>query len=313
MTEKKTKTKIYFWLKVDKKFFDNIFIKRLKSIQGGYAMTVIYIRLMLESLSSDCILYYEGYFGNLAEELALKLDVSEDDINQTLAYFTKCGLIQIDSDNNASMLQAEAMVQQETNQASYMRNYRKEKKLEKENLTMLDENITTLKSCKTEKELKKEKERDIEKEKEKESKSKSEKEKDIKTEATTSKQKKDIYIDSFDATSEIKNIPKSIEDYLGQDYITKLSDSDFITGLTKYSFNRQADPYEINTLKKRLKDVDRELLQEAYRQASLNGANSLGYITATLNNWEKEGIKNHVDWLEHETRRESREEIDSPF
>lgn len=125
MTEKKSKTKIYFWLKVDKKFFDNIFIKRLKSIQGGYAMTVIYIRLMLESLSSDCILYYEGYFENLAEELALKLDVSEDDINQTLAYFTKCGLIQIDSDNNAYMAQAEAMVEHETNWASYKRNSRK--------------------------------------------------------------------------------------------------------------------------------------------------------------------------------------------
>lgn len=125
MTEKKSKTKIYFWLKVDKKFFDNIFIKRLKTIQGGYAMTVIYIRLMLESLSSDCILYYEGYFENLAEELALKLDVSEDDINQTLAYFTKCGLIQIDSDNNAYMAQAEAMVEHETNWASYKRNSRK--------------------------------------------------------------------------------------------------------------------------------------------------------------------------------------------
>lgn len=154
MTEKKSKTKIYFWLKVDKKFFDNIFIKRLKTIQGGYAMTVIYIRLMLESLSSDCILYYEGYFKNLAEELALKLDVSEDDINQTLAYFTKCGLIQIDSDNNAYMAQAEAMVQQETDQASYMRNYRKQKKLERENLTSLDNNLTLLNSCKTEIEIK---------------------------------------------------------------------------------------------------------------------------------------------------------------
>lgn len=125
MTEKKSKTKIYFWLKVDKKFFDNIFIKRLKTIQGGYAMTVIYIRLMLESLADDCILYYEGYFENLAEELALKLDVSEDDINQTLAYFTKCGLIQIDDANNAYMAQAEAMVEQETNWASYKRNSRK--------------------------------------------------------------------------------------------------------------------------------------------------------------------------------------------
>ena len=88
------KTKIYFWLKVDKKFFDNLFIKRLKNMPGGYTMTVIYIRLMLESLEDDCILYYEGYFDSLVQELALKLDVSEDDINMTVAYFTKCGLIQ---------------------------------------------------------------------------------------------------------------------------------------------------------------------------------------------------------------------------
>jgi len=63
------KTKVYFWLKVDKKFFDNLFIKRLKHMPGGYTMTVIYIRLMLESLEDDCILYYEGYFDNLVQEL----------------------------------------------------------------------------------------------------------------------------------------------------------------------------------------------------------------------------------------------------
>lgn len=154
------KTKVYFWLKVDKKFFDNIFIKKLKNIAGGYTMTVIYIRLMLESLESDCILYYEGYFNDLAEELALKLDVSENDIRMTLSYFTQCGLIQVDSDSNAEMAQAKALVQQETNQAAYMRQYRKEQKEKKNNLTMLSENLTTLTTCKTEIE----KEIDIEKE-----------------------------------------------------------------------------------------------------------------------------------------------------
>lgn len=158
------KTKVYFWLKVDKKFFDNIFIKKLKNIAGGYTMTVIYIRLMLESLESDCILYYEGYFNDLAEELALKLDVSEDDIRMTLSYFTQCGLIQVDSDSNAEMAQAKALVQQETNQAAYMRQYRKEQKEKKNNLTTLSENLTTLTTCKTEIELEIEKDIDIEKE-----------------------------------------------------------------------------------------------------------------------------------------------------
>ena len=120
------KTKIYFWLKVDKKFFDNLFIKRLKNMPGGYTMTVIYIRLMLESLEDDCILYYEGYFDSLVQELALKLDVSEDDINMTVAYFTRCGLIQIDDDGHATLSQARAMVESETNWSKYKREQRKQ-------------------------------------------------------------------------------------------------------------------------------------------------------------------------------------------
>ena len=158
------KTKIYFWLKIDKKFFDNIFIKRLKTVPGGYTMTVIYIRLMLESLESDCILYYEGYFDNLKEELALKLDVSEDDIDMTMAYFTKCGLIQVDEDKNAELPQAKALVQQETNQAAYMREYRKQQREQKENLTMSSDNLTLLTTCKTEIEIEIEKEKELEKE-----------------------------------------------------------------------------------------------------------------------------------------------------
>ena len=147
------KTKIYFWLKIDKKFFDNIFIKRLKTVPGGYTMTVIYIRLMLESLESDCILYYEGYFDNLKEELALKLDVSEDDIDMTMAYFTKCGLIQVDEDKNAELPQAKALVESETNWANYKREQRKKAKLEE-----VQPSLTISNSCPTEIEIEIEKE-----------------------------------------------------------------------------------------------------------------------------------------------------------
>lgn len=157
------KTKVYFWLKIDKKFFDNIFIKRLKTVPGGYTMTVIYIRLMLESLESDCILYYEGYFNNLKEELALKLDVSEDDIDMTMAYFTKCGLIQIDEDKNAELPQAKAMVMSETNWASYKREQRKKGKLEE-----VQPSLTFSNSCPTEIEIEKELELEIEVEVDKE-------------------------------------------------------------------------------------------------------------------------------------------------
>ena len=155
------KTKVYFWLKVDKKFFDNLFIKRLKHMPGGYTMTVIYIRLMLESLEDDCILYYEGYFDNLVQELALKLDVSEDDINMTVAYFTKCGLIQIDDDGHATLSQAKAMVESETNWAKYKRDQRKNS----QNLPKL-ENVQKLEtasnSCPTEIEIEIELDKELE-------------------------------------------------------------------------------------------------------------------------------------------------------
>ncbi|HGK1452943.1 TPA: conserved phage C-terminal domain-containing protein [Streptococcus pneumoniae] len=146
------KTKIYFWLKVDKKFFDNLFIKRLKNMPGGYTMTVIYIRLMLESLEDDCVLYYEGYFDSLVQELALKLDVSEDDINMTLAYFTKCGLIQIDDDGHATLSQAKAMVESETNWAKYKREQRKQAQ-NMARLESVQDSGTDSNSCPTEIEI----------------------------------------------------------------------------------------------------------------------------------------------------------------
>lgn len=149
------KTKIYFWLKVDKKFFDNLFIKRLKNMPGGYTMIVIYIRLMLESLEDDCILYYEGYFDNLVQELALKLDVSEDDINMTVAYFTKCGLIQIDDDGHATLSQAKAMVESETNWAKYKRDQRKNSQ-DIPKLENVQSKETFSNSCPTEIEIEKE-------------------------------------------------------------------------------------------------------------------------------------------------------------
>ena len=159
------KTKIYFWLKVDKKFFDNLFIKRLKNMPGGYTMTVIYIRLMLESLEDDCILYYEGYFDSLVQELALKLDVSEDDINMTVAYFTKCGLIQIDDDGHATLSQAKAMVESETNWAKYKRDQRKNSQ-DLPKLENVQNKKTISNSCPTEIEIEIELDKELEKDKE---------------------------------------------------------------------------------------------------------------------------------------------------
>lgn len=197
------KTKVYFWLKVDKKFFDNLFIKRLKHMPGGYTMTVIYIRLMLESLEDDCILYYEGYFDNLVQELALKLDVSEDDINMTVVYFTKCGLIQIDDDGHATLSQAKAMVESETNWAKYKRDQRKnsQNSPKLENVQKLE---TVSNSCPTEKE----KEIEIDKELELELELKLDKEYIVEQNSPTEQSSEYIFPEWLDENS-IKDLEKT--------------------------------------------------------------------------------------------------------
>ena len=285
------KTKVYFWLKIDKKFFDNIFIKKLKTTPNGYAMTVIYMRLLLESLDSDCVLYYEGYFDNLKDELALKLDVSEEDMEMTIDYFTKCGLIQIDEDKNAELTQAKAMVMSETNWASYKRGQRQNK----ENLDNVQKSWTNSNSCPTE--IESEIESKIESKKE----SKKEIEIELEVESKSKKEKDYIFDFDFDEASPsfvkmaLSNTGYSA-DVMSDEFLIDATDEEFIAGLTYFSFNREPDTYEINTIKKRLNKFDRLLVKEIYKRAGLNGADSVAYITTSLQNLEKENVYTIEDW-----------------
>lgn len=248
----KTKTKVYFWLKFDKKFFDNLFIKRLKSVSGGYAMTVIYIRLMLESLETDCILYYEGYFDNLIQELALKLDVSEDDVSMTIAYFTKCGLIQIDTDGNAKFPQAEALLEQETNWAQYKRKDRKIGQIP----TKLDNVQPMSNQCPTE----------IEKEIEKEIELKQELNLDIKTEVEAENRK----LSSATADKSNFNIFEHYQERIG-----------LLDGFQL----QQLEAYQV------IDGLEPDLIKIAIDKAADNSKRSFGYVNSILKSWAQNGIK----------------------
>lgn len=254
----KTKTKVYFWLKFDKKFFDNLFIKRLKSVSGGYAMTVIYIRLMLESLETDCTLYYEGYFDNLIQELALKLDVSEDDVNMTIAYFTKCGLIQIDTDGNAKFPQAEALLEQETNWAQYKRKDRKIGQIP----TKLDNVQPMSNQCPTEIE----KEIELDKETEEDIELKQELNLDIKTEVEAENRK----ISSATADKSNFNIFEHYQERIG-----------LLDGFQL----QQLEGYQV------IDGLEPELIKIAIDKAADNSKRSFGYVNSILKSWAQNGIK----------------------
>ena len=122
---KKQKKKVYFWLKLDQNFFKNLAIKQALRMPGGKDMIIVYQMLMLESLATDGVIYYEGTLPTIEKELAVRLDVKEEDIQMTLAYFKSVGLVQVDDSNNAEMLQVPALIEQETDWARYKREQRR--------------------------------------------------------------------------------------------------------------------------------------------------------------------------------------------
>lgn len=151
---KKQQKKVYFWLKLDQNFFKNLAIKQALRMPGGKDMIIVYQMLMLESLATDGVIYYEGMLPTIEKELAVRLDVKEEDIQMTLAYFKSVGLVQVDDSNNAEMLQVPAIIEQETDWARYKREQRRTLKLD---------NVQHVSNgCPTELELELEKEIDIE-------------------------------------------------------------------------------------------------------------------------------------------------------
>ncbi|VEF94003.1 Uncharacterised protein [Streptococcus pseudoporcinus] len=61
--------------------------------------------------------------------------------------------------------------------------------------------------------------------------------------------KKEIYIDNFDISQKLEK-SENYSDYLSDDFLINSDDETFIKELTQYYFERQPNPYEINTIKK---------------------------------------------------------------
>ncbi|CAM3261295.1 replisome organizer [Lactococcus hircilactis] len=163
-----SKTKIYFWIKLDENFFKNLAIKNLrKTVSGGDTLVIIYQQMLLSSLPNNGVIYYEGTLQDIAQEIVLNLDEKLDDVRLAIDYFQKAGLLQIGDDGSAEMLQVPMLIGQETN----WNKYKRDKKLENfqpisnQLLTSSNQAPTEIeKEIELEIELEKEKEKEIERE-----------------------------------------------------------------------------------------------------------------------------------------------------
>ena len=151
--------KRYFWLKLHKDFFQRKEIKRLRKIAGGDTYTIIYLKMLLRSIMSDGKLYFDGLEDDFASELALDLDEKEENVQITVQYLLKSGLLEMCSDGEYYLPDTKDSTGCETAAASRMRKCRaKKEQLECNNVTpMLQNGYGEI-----EKELEKEIEKEIE-------------------------------------------------------------------------------------------------------------------------------------------------------
>ena len=120
--------KRYFWLKLHKDFFQRKEIKRLRKIAGGDTYTIIYLKMLLRSIMSDGKLYFDGLEDDFASELALDLDEKEENVQITVAYLIKSGLLEMCSDDEYYLPDAKDNTGTETAVAGRVRKHREKQK-----------------------------------------------------------------------------------------------------------------------------------------------------------------------------------------
>lgn len=137
--------KRYYWLRLHKDFFQKKEIKRLRRVAGGDTYTIIYLKMLLRSIIDGGKLYFDGYEDTFVSELALDIDEDEQNVQITVNYLLKNGLL-IECENDEYYLpEANNNTGSETAAASRMRKLReKSKNPECNNVTPLCNNVTPM-------------------------------------------------------------------------------------------------------------------------------------------------------------------------
>ena len=130
--------KRYYWLKFKDDFFDSKRIKKLRKMAGGDTYIVIYLKMQLKALRSDGVLSYTGLEENFADELALDIDESPEDVRMVLAYLMSYGLCECSDNIHYFLPYVVENTGSETATAQRMRDHRSRAKLaERNNVTGL--------------------------------------------------------------------------------------------------------------------------------------------------------------------------------
>ena len=134
--------KRYYWLKLYKDFFTSKRIKMLRSIRGGDTYTIIYLKMQLKALDTDGYLYFDGYMNDFAEELALDIDETVENVKMTIQFLLNVGLLESNTDGtDYKLTYMDNLIGSETASSQRVRDYRNRQKEVK--TLQCNENVTS--------------------------------------------------------------------------------------------------------------------------------------------------------------------------
>ena len=137
--------KRYYWFRLHKDFFQKKEIKRLRRVAGGDTYAVIYLKMLLRSIVDGGKLYFDGYEETFVSELALDIDEDEQNVQITVNYLLKNGLLLECEADEYYLPEASNNTGSETAAASRMRKLRnKSKELNCNNVTPQCNNVTQM-------------------------------------------------------------------------------------------------------------------------------------------------------------------------
>lgn len=121
--------KRYYWLRLYDDFFTSKRIKKLRALAGGDTYTIIYLKMQLKAIKDDGYLYFDSIMTDFAEELALDIDESPDDVRVTIQYLMSVGLLECSEDGEQYFLTyMPNLIGSETASTQRSRDCRKRKK-----------------------------------------------------------------------------------------------------------------------------------------------------------------------------------------
>ncbi|MFT8728615.1 MAG: phage replisome organizer N-terminal domain-containing protein [Oenococcus oeni] len=121
--------KKYYWLKMQEGFFDQKEIKALRHVAGGDTFTIIYLEMMLKSLSNNGILFFEGIGKDFADEVALDIGEDINNVRITINFLKVKGLLYSGTEDEYELSKVKTLTGSETPQAERMRRLREKRHL----------------------------------------------------------------------------------------------------------------------------------------------------------------------------------------